>query len=103
MNMRTFTEARSPESRVDELMAAMTEPQRERMIEAQEAARDRRIVLEHGPMPPLEFTGSHLTLGEILHIIGDIEADQAIQVENVLREPTTGKRIGVFFALGRRP
>jgi hypothetical protein len=97
-----FSEATSPEARVDELLAAMTEPERERMIEAQEAARGRRIVLEHGPMPPLEITGAHVTLGEILRIIGDIEADQSIRVENVLREPTTGRRIGIAFRFEHR-
>lgn len=97
-----FSEASSPEARVNELLAAMTEPERERMIEAQEAARDRRIVLEHGPMPPLEIVGAHVTLGEILRIIGDIEADQSIRVENVLREPMTGRRIGVAFRLEHR-
>jgi hypothetical protein len=97
-----LAEDRTPESRIDGLLAAMTEPERERMIEAQEAARDRRIVLEHGPMPPLEITGAHVTLGEILRIIGDIEADQSIRVENVLREPMTGRRIGVAFRLEHR-
>jgi hypothetical protein len=97
-----LSEAASPESRVDELLAAMTEPQRERMIEAQEAARCRRIVLEHGPIPPLEFSNPRTTLGEILDVIGGIEADQSIRVENVLREPTTGRRIGIAFRLEHR-
>jgi hypothetical protein len=97
-----FSEANSPEARVDELLAAMTEPQRERMIEAQEAARGRRIVLEHGPIPPLEFSNPRTTLGEILDVIGGIEADQGIRVANVLREAGTGRRVGIAFVLGRR-